>query len=740
MQNKQNLDLDEIVTLSMEAYKSENFDLHHHYLELLENRKFTKIKEAQSAAEKGDIQRVDEIILEIKNAQFAFSKNNIEIEDNVKNLFEMYNRNMFRKAIEMSKRLLSNYSENPLIYNIYGLSLMQTSKITEAVRIFKKGLESFPNDYNLNNNISIVFTKTKNLRLAQEYSETALRLNPNSSETLSNLGNIFFANKNYTKAINVYEKSLIIDPSNSKALMNLSLCYKELQDLDEAYKKAKMAIELDPANSQFQNCMGLIFKDYNDINKAILFFKRSLSLDAMNFEAMTHVADAYRSTNNFSKALDHYQRAIEINPKFCKAYKNFSITLRAIGKLDEAEKVIDFALKQIPDEDDVYRIKAIILIDKGNFKEARKFLEKCLMLNEMNSEAYRLLSRIKTYKKNDAHLNKMKKIIKDVSLSKNDQIHINFSMGKAYEDLGKYKDAFEYFKNGNDIVCSQLNISLKDHISLSARKLFENIKKHSLKNDLNTIINYKNNKVRPIFILGMPRSGTSLIENIISSHSLVEACGELSYIRDYSYKFLEEFSDNTNKLKNELINIKPMNSEDYKNFGNSYLEYIKTFSQNKSIFTDKMPHNFLWISLIKNALPFAKIIYIERNPLDICLSIYKNLFSEKEAHFYSFDLKTLGFYYNLHKDLMEHWDNIYPGLIYKCKYEKIVFNQEEEIRNLIRFCELPWEDKILRFNEQETTIYTASNFQARQKIYKSSVDAWKNYEPYLEPLIKIFNN
>ena len=739
MQSNQNLNLGEIVTLSMEAYKSENFGLQQHYLNLLEAKKIIKIQEAQSAAAKGDVDKVDEIILEIKNAQSTFSKNNIEIEDNIKNLFEMYNKNMFRRAIEMSKRLLLNYSENPLIYNVYGLSLIQISEFKEAETIFKKGLNSFPNDFNLNNNISIVFTRLKDLKSAQKFLEKALRLNPNSSETLSNLGNIFFANKNYSEAINIYEQSLITDPSNTKALMNLSLCYKELHDLDEAYKKAEMAIKQDPANSEFQNCMGLIFKDYNDINKAILFFKRALSLDPMNVEAMTNVADAYRNTNNFSKALDHYQRAIEIDPKFCKAYKNFSTTLRAIGKLDEAEKVIDFALNQMPDEDDVYRIKAVILIDRGLFEEARNYLEKCLVKNELNSEAYRLLSRIKKFQKNDTHLNKMKKIIKDVSLSKNDQSHIYFAMGKAYEDLGKYKDAFKNFKSGNDVVCSQLNISLKNHMSLSARKLFENIKKHSLKNNLDTKIHYENNKVRPIFVLGMPRSGTSLVENIISSHSLVKACGELSYIRDYSYEFLEEFSDNENSLKNDLINIKQMNSKDYKDFGNSYLEYIKRFSQNKSIITDKMPHNFLWISLIKNALPFAKVIYLERNPLDVCLSLYKNLFSEKEAHFYSFDLRTLGHYYNLHKDLMEHWDNIYPGFIYRCKYEKIVFNPEIEIKKLIRFCDLTWEDNILKFNNQKNIISTASNFQARQKIYKSSVDIWKNYKLDLKPLLEIIN-
>ena len=287
------------------------------------------------------------------------------------------------------------------------------------------------------------------------------------------------------------------------------------------------------------------------------------------------------------------------------------------------------------------------------------------------------------------------------------------------EDIKDFDESFKYYRLANELCFSDINYSINEE-----KKFFENLKKPKpLENfDLNI------NKM-PIFVLGMPRSGTTLVEQILSSHRLVHGCGELEILNNFVKNELSIFSINANSA------IKSFTKKKVKILEKCYKKEIEQLSFSEDIFIDKMPNNFKWINLIVSTLPKAKIIHLKRDPRDTCFSIYKNYFADTFHHGYSFDLKTLALYYNFYADLMDHWEKLFPNKIYSCSYEKLIENPKNEMQKLIDWCQLSWDDNLMKFNENKRSVLTASNIQVRQKIYKSSIGSWSNYQKHLKPLL-----
>jgi len=293
-------------------------------------------------------------------------------------------------------------------------------------------------------------------------------------------------------------------------------------------------------------------------------------------------------------------------------------------------------------------------------------------------------------------------------------------LGKASDDIQDYKKAFKYYKFGNDHRRLQINFSINQEI-----EEFKNIKvffnKKVFKKD-----NNKNLNPIPIFILGMPRSGTTLVEQIISSHKSVFAGDELNFLQEISLKYL--FNDK------KVLSLKKMeklyNNNIITKIRDEYLVKLKSVSKESKIITDKHPINFKWIGLIKMALPQSKIIHCVRNPKDNCLSIYKNYFSNNKLNF-AYDLNELSRYYKLYNNLLRYWNIILPDFIMNVSYEKIVDDPINQIKKMLEFSNLSWDDNCLKFYNNKRPVRTASDAQVRQKIYKKSVNSWKNYDDYL---------
>ena len=313
--------------------------------------------------------------------------------------------------------------------------------------------------------------------------------------------------------------------------------------------------------------------------------------------------------------------------------------------------------------------------------------------------------------------------IKDTKLNDDQKINLLFALAKADEDMGEIKKSFENFNLGNTIKRNSIEFDINKEINL-----FNQLKHIFDKFNFNNNSQKDNSEKNIIFILGMPRSGTSLVEQIITSHSLVFGAGELQQLSNIIEENLVYKGNMQEKLINDVIN----NESFALKLKQKYFNNLKRFNTNLHYITDKAPLNFRWIGLIKILFPSSKIIHCSRNPRDNCLSLYKNNF-EGGLNF-SYDQKELGTYYNLYLDLMNFWNSKFTNSIYEAKYELVIKNSENEIKKIIQFCGLPWEKNCLSFFNNTTPIKTMSTVQARQPIYKSSVNSFKKFQPFLKTL------
>ena len=513
------------------------------------------------------------------------------IKDNIKTLINLFNANKYDLVVSNSKRLIREFPENLILYNILGSAYQNIGKLNLARKIFEKGLRLEPNNISIMNNLGNVLKNIGEIDLAQILFQKIIQKKPDYINAYINLGNLKRDNNDFKAAIILYSKALKID----------------------------------------------------DKNKIIHY---SLAL-------------AYQGLGEFKLGIKHAQKALVIDPKFTRA-----------------DLLISQSIK---------------------------------------------------YKVGDKHFNEMELKINNQDLNNDQKVNLHFALAKANEDLGQVNKLFQNLKLGNQIKRDLLSFDIKDEIDLftKIKRMFSNV-------DVGKILKKNLPDKNIIFILGMPRSGTSLIEQIITSHSEVFGAGELPLLSKIVKEDILNEDNVSNKIINKLINDSFFSDQ----LNKRYYDYLERFDSSKKFITDKAPLNFRWIGIIKILFPYSKIIHCTRNPKDNCFSLYKNFF-EGGLNF-SYNQKELAKYYKLYLDLMNFWLDLFPDSIYEAKYEKITNNTEYEIREILKFCELSWENNCLYFHNNRTPIKTMSTAQARQPIYKSSVNSFDKYSSFLEDINKNF--
>ena len=342
----------------------------------------------------------------------------------------------------------------------------------------------------------------------------------------------------------------------------------------------------------------------------------------------------------------------------------------------------------------------------------------CLIFGKNNSESD---------DKNNEHLKRMKEKLNS-KLSKENEMFLNFALGKAYEDCNDFATSFVHYKKANDIKNTKIDFNINNE-----KKKFQNLKNLFLNSSSQIQENTNSSSKTIIFVLGMPRSGTSLIEQIISSHPDVYGSGELEYLERL---MVNNFYTN-NELK--IPNLETENNQELVDqISSKYYELIEDFNSNQKNITDKAPLNFRWVGFIKILFPDAKIIHSVRDPKDNCLSLYKNIFDDSLN--WTYDKSHLFHYYKNYVDLMNFWKKKLPNFIYDCKYEDLIGNSKIEIEKLLTFCDLDWHDNCLKFYDTKRAIKTVSVAQARQPLYKSSISSSKKFEPFLSDLFTNLDN
>jgi len=506
---------------------------------------------------------------------------------------------------------------------------------------------------------------------------------------------------------------------NVPVLFNiLGACYKSLGQLENASKMFKNAFTLQPNYAEAYFNHGVVLRGMGDLVLASESYKNAILLLPNYPDAHNNLGNIFRDLGRLEESIECYEWAIAYKPEFSEAYNNLGIVQSDMGQLNLSLKSYEKAISINSGYVDALFNLAITNKQLGNKSLSIKILEKVIVLSPYNASAYRNLSEVKHYRKNDLQIVKMEHLVSNENLSQSDSISLNLALSKVYEDLGDYDKQFRFLKKGNDQRKKELNYSIDQSLKLflSIKELFKSpltpVKKSS----------YSSSKFRPVFIVGMPRSGTSLVEQIISSHQEVHGAGELEYFSPILSPILTK-------------EVAAVTEKDILSIRDHYLSKVSSLKFTQGIVTDKMPANFRYIGFILEAFPEAKVIHLKRDARATCWSIYKYYFDSKGNGF-SFDQEDLAKYYGLYSEMMAFWHDLYPNKIYDISYEDLTTNQEDETRKLLEYCDLDWDENCLNFHENKRAVKTASALQVREKMYQGSSEAWKKYEAYLHPLIK----
>jgi len=476
------------------------------------------------------------------------------------------------------------------------------------------------------------------------------------------------------------------------------------------------------------NLCGLALQGKNNFLLSTNFFIRAINLEPKNIAAINNLANSYKYITKIDLAEKLYLKALSLNPNYTRALNNYGNLKQQIGDFNSSIELYLKALNINPKQTGIMFSLASAYQQLGNFEKSEELISRILSIEPKNTSVHKLRSEMTKYSKNNNHLIEMENLIKEDSLKEEQIIDLSFALGKAFEDIGDYEKAYKNFEKGNYIRKTKVNFNINNQEKLfnSIIKTFENLDLGSFKK------NIKDKKI--IFICGMPRSGTTLVEQIIASHKNVNGAGELIYLQNSIEKnFVEDFKLNKQKIIDEASSSKNL-------IENEYFELLDHHKYSSKIITDKAPQNFRWIGFMKIFFPNCKIIHCNRNAKDNCLSIFKNNFPSTHMD-WSFSQKDIANYYNLYFKLMNFWNSKISNEIYNANYENIVNDKETEIKKIIQFCDLEWDPACLNHHKNnKTPISTVSVTQARKPIYNSSLNSNNNYTKYLSEMFSALNN
>ncbi|MDC0853914.1 sulfotransferase [Candidatus Pelagibacter sp.] len=472
------------------------------------------------------------------------------------------------------------------------------------------------------------------------------------------------------------------------------------------------------------NICGLAHQRLNNIETSISYFKKAISLEPDKLGNKNNLANSYIYLNQHKEAENIFKEILKIEPTNVPALVNYARLKNILLDFKNSINLYQKALKFVKNDLGIWLNLSSVYQSLGEFKEAKDILKKILEINPNYIPAHISISKINNYSENTSNFKEMINLNRLDKFNKKEKSDLEFAIGKAYDDQKNYELSIKYFDSANKRRKELVNYNFK-----SDEKLFKSIKNYFENVDINNIKKNENSK-KIIFIVGLPRSGTTLLEQILSAHNKVFGAGELDFLR----QIIKQFFVQDNKLLPQKINELRLLNNNIIN--DKYFSYLENLNNNSIVTIDKGPQNFMWLGFIKLFFKNVKIIHSKRNLKDTFLSTYKNNFPSKDMD-WAYDPSEIIRYFNFYNDHMSFWKKICGDIIYDVDYENIINNKENEIRNLLNYCELDWDENCLNHHQSKNTmIKTVSAYQARKPIYKTSIDSNKNY---LKSLEKYFN-
>ena len=650
----------------------------------------------------------------------------INIKQTLRKAILAHKEGKFQDAENHYRVILKLYPLHPEANNNLGILesnklvfLFQNGRYDAAISLAKSLTERFPKQQHAWKILGILFAQAGKYSKALKASQTATILSPQDFEAHFNLGVILKKLGKYNEAEASYRQTIALKENHVNAHNNLGVLLRELGRLDESESALRKAIITKADFAGALNNLGITLQEMGKLDEAEKNLRQAIVLKPEFADAYYNLGITLKKSKRIDEAEVFYRQAIELNPGYIKAHINLGIALKEMGRPEEAEVTFRKAIALNPEYAEAFNNLGIALKGLGRLEEAEANFRKAIALNPNCAKNHLNLTLMKNFKSKDEQFFNMHELYLNKNIPEEERCHINFGLAKAYEDLGDFRQAFKHFSEGNALRKKLLGYEINQDIELfeHIKSSYEQIKKSSLENEK------LEENLMPIFIVGMPRSGTTLVEQIISSHLKVTGAGELSFISQFGQSIATGFSDTNSQV---LLNLR-----------HKYLTKLKKVSNGNNVVTDKLPQNFLYIGLIATAFPEAKIVHVKRDRAAVCWANYKQYFNSKGLG-YSYGLDEVISYHQLYQDLMKFWMNSLSKRIHNLDYELLTVDQENVTRSLIDYLGLGWDEKCLTPQNNQRNIKTASDIQVRKKVYQGSSQQWKKYEPFLNGAFNVF--
>jgi tetratricopeptide (TPR) repeat protein len=676
-----------------------------------------------------------------------------------------YQKGEYEAAIHWITKALAIQITNAVFHSNLGAVYRATGRLAEAEACYRQALRLRPDFAEAHNNLGNTLELRGRLKEAVARYQLAILIRPDYAEAPKNLSVVLHEQERGRRE----ETAPPDDPSASlkadeaKALHELAIACGQQGNQALVVAHCQEALQIDPDFAEVYVTQGVALAQQGKLDEAITAFLHALRVNPDFVEAYVHLGAALREQGKLDRSVAFLQHAVRLKPELADAHNKLGLAFFEQGKLDEAEQSFKEALRLKPDfalamshlgnlleevgqadtgcrlieravnlAPDDYQVRThfgIALVNQGKFDEAKAHFLKAVAIKPSFSPALFFLSRDIQYHFTDEELARIKELLQQDSLPLRDRINLHFALARGLDRSNDFDDAFWHCQQGNlnrsMFLRLQGNAFQPDaHAQFIARLIttfqeayFEQVGSFGSDSDL------------PVFIVGMPRSGTSLVEQILASHPAVFGAGEIRNLKQLVAELPAELGNSTDYPEC----LKQLNKESSARLSERYLRGLRRLGGEKLRVTDKVPMNFHHLGLIATLFPGAQVIHCRRDPRDVCWSCYFQNFREVP---FSCDLRTLGEYHRRYERLMAHWKNSLPLPILEVCYEELVADVERVSREMIAFCKLPWHNSCLAFHKTQRSVRTASNMQVRQPTYKSSIGYWKNYASHLGPLLE----
>ncbi len=644
-------------------------------------------------------------------------------------LADLFNAGHHAELEHQAHLLVEQRPDSGIIWKVLGAALQLQGK--NALSSLRKAATLLPDDAEAHYNLGVTLKNLGQLDDAVASYCRSLEIKPDYAGAHCNLGVALQELGRLDDAAASYRLALKIKPDFADAHYNLGVVLQSLGQLDDAVASCRRALEIKPEFAQAHYNLGNALLSLGQLEVAIVSYRRALEINPDYADVHNNLGNALSSLNRLDEAVACYRRVLEIKPNLAEVHSNLGAALQDLGQLESAAESYLCALEINPDFADAHSNLGGVLMELGKADEAERSFNKAIELAPDDARSLSAALLYIPYRQDDHRFNQLETVYaRRESLPLKERITLNFAMGKAMESVGQYDRSFSAYEEGNRLYHMRhpFDETEAEHFLENSCNIFTDELLTKCAVLLGTLPPIQDERV-PIFIVGMLRSGSTLIEQILASHPDIYGAGELPTFDEIAKKAETLLRDSTNE-ETAMLALRQL--------GQEYLDRVWKLAPEARYITDKMLGNYQYLGLIHLMLPNAKIVHSMRDPMDTCFSCYATRFTFENE--YSYDLGTMGRHYLRYEKLMQHWQNALPaGRILDVRYEDVVADIECESRRLLDFIGLSWDPACLKFHESRRAIRTASVTQVRKPIYSNSVARWKHFEKHLGPLLEIIH-